>query len=83
MGFSLKPLHCTDPVLSLLRAICAVGHFSAENAHANYSIYYVVALRVGTLVHSFYMYALRGVLTSVLQESQGLTLLLYCYRYTC
>ena len=80
MGFSLKPLHCTDPVLSLLRAICAVSLFSAENAHANYSIYYVV---VSTLVHSFYMYALRGVLTSVLQESQGLTLLLYCYRYTC
>ena len=27
VGFSLNPLHCGDPVLPPLKAICTVGHF--------------------------------------------------------
>ena len=37
MGFYLKPLHCRDPALLPLKAICTVGHFPVESEHAHYS----------------------------------------------
>ena len=49
VGFSLKPLHCGDPALPPLKAICTVGHFPAESTHAHYtcsSIYHAVLPRV-------------------------------------
>ena len=60
VGFSLKSLRCWDPGLSPLKAICRVGHFSAESAHAHYSMgheYPETWWRRGfcTLVHSFLM----------------------------
>ena len=38
VGFSLKPLHCGDPAVPPLKAICTVGHFPAESVHVYYSI---------------------------------------------
>ena len=38
VGFSLKRLRCEDPAPSVVTAVCMVGHFSAERAHAHYNI---------------------------------------------
>ena len=36
VGFSLKRLCCIDPVLLPLKAVCTVGPFPADSAHAHY-----------------------------------------------
>ena len=38
VGVSLKRLRCGDPAPSVERAVCMVGHFSAESAHAHCNI---------------------------------------------
>ena len=39
VGFSLKPLRCRDPAVTV--PLKAVGHFPAESVHAHYSQYHV------------------------------------------
>ena len=42
VGFSLKPLRCRDPAVTVpLKAIYTVGHIPVESVHAHYSQYHV------------------------------------------
>ena len=38
----LKLLCCRDPALPPLKAICTVGHFPVESAHAHYSLVFTM-----------------------------------------